>query len=41
MNGVIAGSGTTKKNCWEVVAEAVCTGKGWEELRTQYSGIRE
>lgn len=30
--------GTTKKDCWEVVARAVKTGETWEELRTQYSG---
>lgn len=29
--------GTTKKDCWEVVAQAVKNGETWEELRQQYS----
>lgn len=28
--------GTTKKDCWEVVAAAVNTGETWEELGAQY-----
>lgn len=30
--------GTTKKDCWEVVARAVGSGETWEELRSQYQG---
>lgn len=30
--------GTTKKDCWEVVAKAVGTGESWEELQAQYRG---
>lgn len=30
--------GTTKKDCWEVVAKALNNGESWEELQTQYRG---
>lgn len=30
--------GTTKKDCWDVVAAAVGTGETWEDLRAQYRG---
>lgn len=30
--------GTTKKDCWEVVAKVLGNGETWEELRKQYKG---
>lgn len=30
--------GTTKKDCWDVVAKAVDTGESWEDLHGQYLG---
>lgn len=30
--------GTTRQDCWEVVAKAVNNGETWDELRDQYAG---